>query len=105
MAKKQSPDLKFIDFDQIYDVALKLHHVSLYLQLDPPRLRALMSAAGQDIESFIIDDPLDLRPYRREADNMRKVIEYDEEAGDSDREGLQEIEDVAHQDLAAHILT
>lgn len=96
--------LTYCDFTTIFDVSMKLNQIGLYLQLDPPRLRALMAAGGKGLETFVLDEPLDIGPYRQELSRINKILEDDEEADDEDREAVQTIDDLATQDLAAHIM-
>ncbi|KZS89663.1 hypothetical protein SISNIDRAFT_458614 [Sistotremastrum niveocremeum HHB9708] len=57
-------DLNYCDFPQLFDVAYGLHEVGLTIQLDPSRLKALMEAAGAEIERVVLDEGLGMGPFR-----------------------------------------
>lgn len=102
MTTKKTPDLKYCDFKTIFDVSFTLHQVALTLQLDPPRLRAFMAGGGKELETFLLDDPLDVGAYRRFATRLERELDNDEEADDDDRMELSNITDAAEEDYAAH---
>jgi len=106
VTRVRTPELTtYCDFPTIFDMVITLHKVGLYLQLDLPRLWALMSVAGPSFEHFLLDEELDIGPYRTRTRQIAKQVEKDEEADDDDREILQKISDRAEKDLAAYAMT
>ena len=95
----------FCDFTSVYDVSSTLHKVALYLQLDPPRMEALMTAGQDDIVKVLLEEELDYGPYRKELTRLNKKLEKDQETDDDDREYRQLFEDTATKDLAAYAMT
>lgn len=102
ITRKSTPDTKFCDFKQMFDVSIKLHEVGLYLQLDPSRLRSFMSSGGKDAEKLVLEEPIDLGQWRKIANKLEKQVKNDEEADDDDREEVGIISDKASDDHAAH---
>ncbi|KAJ7826782.1 hypothetical protein B0H14DRAFT_3467446 [Mycena olivaceomarginata] len=98
------PDLVFCDWEQMFDVGLTLHEVGLCLQLDPPRLRAAMAAGGRELESFLLDDDLDIGDFRTAAIETERRVAADAESEDADRMAASDIEGMADKDIAAHVL-
>jgi hypothetical protein len=96
--------MKYCDWEEIFEVGITLHKMGLTLQLDPPRLRAVMAAGGVELETFLLDDPLDTGPYRAEVIEMERKLAEDPEACDEDREATFEIRQEAENDLAAYIM-
>ncbi|KAF5337645.1 hypothetical protein D9758_013019 [Tetrapyrgos nigripes] len=86
------------------DSALILHKIGLYLQLDLPRLWALMAAGGPSFENFLLDEELDIGPYCTLDQEMAKHLEKDEDTSDDDREVVQVFSDNAEKDLAAYAM-
>ncbi|KAF8188887.1 hypothetical protein K438DRAFT_1677036 [Mycena galopus ATCC 62051] len=89
----------------MFQVGITLHQVGLCLQLDPPRLRAAMAAGGHELEAFLLDDDLDVGDFRKAALVIERRVAADVESEDADRMAAGEIEDVAEEDLAAHVLS
>jgi len=104
VAEKASTDLKFCDFNRLFDVAFDLHQTALYVQFDPPRMRAMMAGGGSDLESFLLKEPLDIGHYRLAAFEIEQAVEKDEEANDDDRWDAGQVTEKAAKDLAVHIL-
>ena len=87
----------------ISDVGIKLHECGLFLQLSPSRLRACLSTAPE-METFVLDDPIDLGRWRLEAAAVQQTVNADPEADDDDRERAMDLEDKAGNDIAAYQL-
>lgn len=104
VANKRTPDLKYCDFRQVFEIGFELHKVGLYLQLDPARLRAAMAAGGEDLVSFFLREPLDVGPYRRSAWRIEQAVEMDPEANDEIRMKASDFSGKASDDLSAHIM-
>ncbi|KAF7343122.1 MYND-type domain-containing protein [Mycena venus] len=102
---RQHPDLVFCDWEQMFQVGITLHDVGLCLQLDPPRLRAVMAAGGHELEEFLLDDELDVGDFRKAAIVIERRVAADPESEDTDRMAASDIENVAEKDLAAHVLS
>ena len=85
----------------ISSVGLDLHECGLTLQLMPARLRALFRHAP-DMDAFLLDEPLDLGKWRKEAFAQTEAVAADPESNDDDRMGSFEVEDKAGKDLAAY---
>ncbi|KAF5343983.1 hypothetical protein D9758_012903 [Tetrapyrgos nigripes] len=96
--------IKYCDFPTVFEMTLTLHKIGLYLQLDLPRLWALMAVGGLSFENFLLDEELDIGPYRTLHRKMAKHLEKDEEADDDDREVVQAISDNAGKDLAVYAM-
>ncbi|KAF8558575.1 hypothetical protein OG21DRAFT_1455112 [Imleria badia] len=102
--KRKTTEFKFCDMKDVNDVGLKLHECGLFLQLSPARLRAcLANALG--LETFILDDPIDLGRWRLAAAAVEQVIQADPEAEDDDRYQAAELEDTSGNDTAAYQLS
>ncbi|KAK7042716.1 MYND-type domain-containing protein [Favolaschia claudopus] len=104
VGKRLHPDLTLCDWPQMFNVGITLHQVGLCLQLDPPRLRAAMDVGGRELETFLLDDELDVGGFRKAALLIEKRVAADVEAEDSDRMAAGEAETAAEKDLAAHVL-
>ncbi|KZT37806.1 hypothetical protein SISSUDRAFT_1048022 [Sistotremastrum suecicum HHB10207 ss-3] len=98
----RTPDLKYCDFPRIFDISLPMHEVGLTLQLDPPRLKALIDATGSELERVVLDVAPDIGPYRALAMNYEKELRRSEEADDTDNLNVGHITDKADEDLAAY---
>ncbi|KAJ7261054.1 hypothetical protein C8J57DRAFT_1471511 [Mycena rebaudengoi] len=105
VAKRPHRDLVFCDWEKMFDVGITLHRVGLCLQLDPPRLRAAMAEGGKELETFLLEDALDVGEFRATAIAIEEKVAADVEAEDEDREIAGDIDDAAQKDLAAHILS
>ncbi|KAJ7455111.1 hypothetical protein FB451DRAFT_1099421 [Mycena latifolia] len=105
VGKRPHPDLLFCDWEKVFDVGIVLHQVGLCFQLDPPRLRAAMAEGGKDLETFLLDDELDIGKFRKAASIIERQVAADVEAEDADRMAAGGIEEQAEKDLAAHILS
>ncbi|KAJ7154858.1 hypothetical protein C8R43DRAFT_1186165 [Mycena crocata] len=105
VGQRMHPDLMFCDWEKMFDVGLTLHQVGLCLQLDPPRLRAIMAGGGPELEAFLVDDELDIGDFRKAAVLIEKRVAADVESEDADRIAAGEIEDRAEDDLAAHVVS
>ncbi|KZS89670.1 hypothetical protein SISNIDRAFT_458617 [Sistotremastrum niveocremeum HHB9708] len=105
----RTPDLSHCDFPELFDVAYGLHEIGLTIQLDPSRLKALMDAAGPEIERVILDEGLGIGRFRELAK------QYEAEKSESEqhrtsafwshtdgRGNSQMIKDRADRDLAAY---
>ncbi|KAF9233821.1 hypothetical protein BU15DRAFT_90206 [Melanogaster broomeanus] len=84
-----------------YDVVL--HEVGLFLQLNPGRFRACLSSAPE-METFVLDDPIDLGQWRLAAAAIEEAVKADPEADDGDRERMGDLEDKSGKDCAAYQL-
>ncbi|KAJ7165351.1 hypothetical protein C8R46DRAFT_997789 [Mycena filopes] len=104
VGERTHPDMIFCDWKQLFDVGLSLHQVGLCLQLDPPRLRAVMEAGGRELEVFLLDDELDVGDFRKAAILIEQRVAADVEAEDAERLAASEIEQAAGKDLASHIM-
>ncbi|KAK7000594.1 MYND-type domain-containing protein [Favolaschia claudopus] len=104
VGKRLHPDLTLCDWPQMFNVGITLHRVGLCLQLDPPRLRAAMDVGGRELETFLLDDELDVGDFRKAALVIEKRVAADVEAEDSNRMAAGEAETAAEKDLAAHVL-
>ncbi|KZT32452.1 hypothetical protein SISSUDRAFT_1055503 [Sistotremastrum suecicum HHB10207 ss-3] len=60
IAHIRSPRLEYCDFIVVIQVTQALHECGLTLQLDPPRLEALMQVAGAEMEHIVLDVGLDV---------------------------------------------
>ncbi|KZT32457.1 hypothetical protein SISSUDRAFT_537426 [Sistotremastrum suecicum HHB10207 ss-3] len=65
VTSRRTPDLILCDFDHVFDVSVIMHEVGLTLQLDPPRLQALMDQIGGEFEKVVLDTEPDVGPYRK----------------------------------------
>ncbi|KAJ7714155.1 hypothetical protein B0H16DRAFT_1435632 [Mycena metata] len=98
------PDMVFCDWRQTFDVGLTLHQVGLCLQLDPPRLRAVMEAGGRELEVFLLDEEMDVGDFRKAAMLVEQRVAADVEADASEHVAATNIEQAAGKDLAAHVM-
>lgn len=105
VGQRQHPDLVFCDWKKMSDVGITLHRIGLALQLDPPRLRLAMSAGGKELETFLLDDELDIGDFRKAAILIERRVTADVESEDADRMTAGEIEDAAEEDMAAHVMS
>ncbi|KAJ7154877.1 hypothetical protein C8R43DRAFT_438775 [Mycena crocata] len=105
VGQRMHPDLMFCDWERMFDVGLTLHQVGLCLQLDPPRLRAMMTGGGPELEAFLLDDELDIGDFRKTAVLIETRVAADVESEDADRMAASEIEQRAQKDIAAHVLS
>ncbi|KAF5355434.1 hypothetical protein D9758_006426 [Tetrapyrgos nigripes] len=96
---------KYCDFPTVFDMVMNLHKLGLYLQVDLPRLWALMAAGGPSFEKLLLDDELDIGPYRVIHKEMTRQLDQDELADDDNREVLQIVSDKAEKDLATYAMT
>ncbi|KAJ7614447.1 hypothetical protein FB45DRAFT_936963 [Roridomyces roridus] len=104
VARQADDDLVFCDWETIFDVGITLHQVGLCLLLDPPRLRAVMAGGGKELESFLLDEELDVGAFRVAAIQVEKIVEADPESEDADRVASSKLERAAEADLAAHTM-
>ncbi|KAJ7135084.1 hypothetical protein C8R46DRAFT_649532 [Mycena filopes] len=105
VGKRRHPDLEFCDWETMLEVGLILHQVGLCLQLDPPRLRAVMASGGRELEEILLDDELDVGEFRTAAVIIEERVAADVESEDTDRMAAGDIEEEAEQDLAAHVVS
>ncbi|KAJ6565378.1 hypothetical protein B0H10DRAFT_1929122 [Mycena sp. CBHHK59/15] len=105
VGKRPHPDLMFCDWEKVFDVGITLHQVGLCLQLDPPRLRAVMAVGGKELEGFLLDDALDVGEFRTAAIAIEKRVAADVESEDADRMKASKIDEAAQKDIAAHVLS
>ncbi|KZS89660.1 hypothetical protein SISNIDRAFT_458610, partial [Sistotremastrum niveocremeum HHB9708] len=102
VTSNRTPELMFCDFPSVFAVSYILHEVGLTLQLDPPRLAALLSAAGPELESVLFDSAPLIGLSRR------TVMEYEEDLtyrGDLDEASDNTIWNIAEkvgEDLAGY---
>ncbi|KAH7926927.1 hypothetical protein BV22DRAFT_1104018 [Leucogyrophana mollusca] len=101
LTSKKTNEFKFCDISDISDVGLKLHEAGVFLQLSPARLRALFSSAPE-METFLLDEPIDLGKWRLNAEAVAQAVKADEEADDDDRERMIDLEDDSGNDCAAY---
>ncbi|TDL29013.1 hypothetical protein BD410DRAFT_391 [Rickenella mellea] len=104
MSRTETPDLKYCDFPQVFDVIFTLHQVGLYAQLDPSRLQAMMAEGGTDMETFLLNEPLDVGPWIRYAHHVEQDVEQDQEADGDDWSKANDVGKLANEDGAAHSL-
>lgn len=100
ITKKKTQEFKFCDIQDISDVGLKLHEVGVFLQLSTARLGAVLKIAP-DLETFVLDDPIDIGKWRLNAEAVKQAVKADIEASDDDRERYMNLEDSAGNDCAA----
>lgn len=100
VTNKRSSEFKLCDIEEISDIGLAIHEVGIFLQLSPSRLKALVTAAP-DLETFIVDEPLDVGKWRLRAETKKQAVEADIESTDDDCESYMETEDKAGKDCAA----
>ena len=62
-----------------------------------------MAGGGSELETFLLEDELDVGRWRQAAIAFEKHVDDDEEADSTDREKVSEIEEIASSDLAAHV--
>lgn len=98
-------DLVFCDWEKMFDVGITLHRVGLCLQLDPLRLRAAMTAGGRELETFLLDDDLDVGDFRKAAMEIERRVAADVESEDADRMAASELASKAEKDIAAHVMS
>ncbi|KAJ7593529.1 hypothetical protein C8J56DRAFT_1162352 [Mycena floridula] len=81
VTKKRHPEMIYCDWDAVMDIYMRLHRVGLCLQLDPPRFNAVLRGGGPELEALLLDDELDIGPWRKMAAEIRKSsIAQDEES-------------------------
>ncbi|KAJ7142896.1 hypothetical protein C8R44DRAFT_761356 [Mycena epipterygia] len=105
VGNRQHPDMIFCDWDAMFDVGITLHEIGLCLQLDLPRLRAAMAGGGKELETFLLDDELDIGAYRKAAVLIEQQVAADVESEDADRMAAGEVDEMAQKDLAAHVMS
>ncbi|KAF9804512.1 hypothetical protein IEO21_09354 [Rhodonia placenta] len=98
--KKSPVDPKYYDLKSMADVGLQLHRLGIYLQLKPARLRALCKTAP-DTEVLVLDEPMDIGKWRKQAHNAAQALLEDPESNDSESVSVAELEVSADDDLAA----
>ncbi|TDL25053.1 hypothetical protein BD410DRAFT_76648 [Rickenella mellea] len=102
--RRRQPTSNIATSRKILTSHFPLHQVGLFIQLDPSRLQAMMAEGGSDLEAFLLDEPVDVGPWRRYAYQIERDVERDEEADDDDRFNASDVHEKAGEDLAAHIL-
>ncbi|KAJ7627088.1 hypothetical protein FB45DRAFT_795291 [Roridomyces roridus] len=105
VGKRPHPDLIFCDWEKVADVGLTLHEIGICLQLDPPRLRAIMAGGGSDLEVFLLEEPFDVGIFRRAANFVDEALSADAEADDDQRWAAGKVENHADDDIAAHLFS
>ncbi|KDQ50851.1 hypothetical protein JAAARDRAFT_81685 [Jaapia argillacea MUCL 33604] len=93
---------RFCDVQSISEVGLTLHEIGLYLQFNPIRLRQLMAYAGLEMDTFLLDDPIDVGEWRQVADARTRQVDADPEADDDDRMALAELDQKSQKDQAGY---
>lgn len=101
MSGRRSPEFRFCDVQEISTVGLDLHECGLTLQLMPGRLRALFRATPE-MDMFLLEETLDIGPWRTAAFERSEAVAADPESTDDDRMAMADIEEKAGNDLAAY---
>ncbi|GJE88210.1 zinc finger MYND domain-containing protein [Phanerochaete sordida] len=101
LSGRKPAEFKYCDIQDISDVGLDLHECGITLQLMPTRLRALFRLAP-DMDTFLLDEPLDLGKWRNEAFAATEAVAADPESNDDDRMTAFDKEDKAGKDLSAY---
>ncbi|KAK7033720.1 MYND-type domain-containing protein [Favolaschia claudopus] len=104
LGQRPHDDLAFCDWPTLPAVSFTLHQVGLCLQLDLPRLRAAMTVCGEELESFLLDEALDIGDFRKTALAIEKRVDKDTEADKSDRLDASGAQIMAETDMAAHAM-
>ncbi|KAI0074672.1 hypothetical protein K474DRAFT_1665106 [Panus rudis PR-1116 ss-1] len=97
---QKKSDFKYCDVRKLTDVGLDLHEIGVTLQLSPSRLRALFENSPE-MDSFLLDEPLDVGRWREEAQKAEDACKNDPEADDDDRMAAGDLEESSDEDLAA----
>ncbi|TFK50998.1 hypothetical protein OE88DRAFT_1630807 [Heliocybe sulcata] len=101
MGEKKPAEYKYCDAQNVNDIGLKLHEAGLFLQLTPARLRALLDTAP-DMETFILDEPLDVGKYRAYAAERDALFNSDADIDIEERERILEEYDISGSDQAGY---
>ncbi|KAH9920186.1 hypothetical protein B0H21DRAFT_781685 [Amylocystis lapponica] len=100
LSNRKPVEFKYCDVQDVSDVGLKLHRLGLLLQLAPARLRALLSY-GPDMDTFVIDETIDIGRWRLEAQRVADAVAADPKSDGDDRRRVVDLRESSDDDFAA----
>lgn len=101
VTRRRPAEFKYCDVEDLASVGTDLRECGLTLQFMPGRLRALFRSTPE-MDEFLLDEPLDIGKWRREAFALEEAVAVDAEADDTDRMTLADLQERNRNDLAAY---